>query len=230
MLFRSVQGKLESVLTRMAGAPVEVHGAGRTDAGVHARGQTASFRLPGKRDCRELQAYMNRYLPEDISVVSVEQAPERFHARLSALGKRYRYQLAFGGRKPVFDRKYVYRVEEPLDFEAMGRAAALLEGTHDFRSFCANRRMKKSTVRTLFRAELSVEPGRERGDLIFEGDGFLYHMVRILAGTLLEVGTGRRKPEEMKEILEAKNREAAGFTAPPQGLFLEKVWYSEEEQ
>lgn len=227
---RTIQGKLEGVLTRLEGEKVEVHGAGRTDAGVHARGQTASFHLSSGRDSHELLEAMNRYLPEDIAVLSLQLAPERFHARLNALGKRYRYQIGFGSRKPVFERKYLYRVEEALDFEAMERAARYLEGTRDFRSFCGSRRMKKSTVRTIFRIEQQVDPRQGRADLVFQGDGFLYHMVRILTGTLLEVGMGKRKPEEIPGILEARNREAAGFTAPPQGLFLEKVWYSEEER
>ena len=227
---RTIQGKLEAVLSRLAGCPVEVNGAGRTDAGVHARGQAASVRMKTDCSCCEIQEYLNRYLPEDIAVLSVEQAPERFHARLNAAGKRYRYQLAFGGRKPVFDRKYLYRVEEPLDFQAMRQAAGYLAGSHDFRSFCSLRRMKKSTVRTLFGIEILEDREQERADLIFEGNGFLYHMVRILTGTLLEVGSGKRRPEDLEKILEAGNREAAGFTAPPQGLFLEHVWYSEEER
>ena len=227
---KTSQGKLEAVLSRLAGCPVEVNGAGRTDAGVHALGQTASFRMKTECSCREIQEYANRYLPEDIAVLSLEEAPERFHARLHAAGKRYRYQLAFGSRKPVFDRKYLFRLEEAPDFGAMRQAARELEGTHDFRSFCSLRKMKKSSVRTIFRIGILEDFERERAELIFEGNGFLYHMVRILTGTLLEVGAGRRSPEEMRRILEAEDRGAAGFTAPPQGLFLEKVWYSEEEQ
>ena len=226
---RTIQGKVEAVLSRLAGQPVEVHGAGRTDAGVHARGQTASFRLDPARPCGDILDYLNRYLPEDVAVLTLERAPERFHARLSAVGKRYRYQLALGKCKPVFDRKYRYRVEEPLDFAAMERAARALEGTHDFRSFCANRRMKKSTVRTLFHIGLQADEPAGRADLIFEGDGFLYHMVRILTGTLLEVGLGRRAPEDMAAVLAAEDRARAGFTAPPQGLFLERVWYDARE-
>lgn len=225
---RTIQGKLEAVLSRLAGIPVEVNGAGRTDAGVHASGQTASFQMETELSGREVQDYLNHYLPEDIAVLSLEPAPPKFHARLNALGKRYRYQLAFGSAKPVFDRKYLYRVEEALDFDAISRAAKNMEGTHDFRSFCANRRMKKSSVRTIFRIGFEVNREMGRADLVFEGNGFLYHMVRILTGTLLEVGTGKKKPGDIEKILEARDREAAGFTAPPQGLFLENVWYSEE--
>ena len=209
----------------MTGEPVQIQGAGRTDAGVHARGQAASVRMKTDRSCCEIQEYLNRYLPEDIAVLSVEQAPERFHARLNAAGKRYRYQLAFGGRKPVFDRKYLYRVEEPLDFQAMRQAAGYLAGSHDFRSFCSLRRMKKSTVRTLFGIEILEDREQERADLIFEGNGFLYHMVRILTGTLLEIGTGKRDASKLPVVIAAEDRSLAGFLAPARGLFLRKVYY-----
>ena len=219
----TIQGKLEAVLSRLAQDPVEVHGSGRTDAGVHALGQVASVQLPGEPAPQEVMDYLNRYLPEDIAAVAVEPAPPRFHARLSAKGKRYRYQLRLGRVPDVFRRKYQYRVEEPLDLAAMERAAALLTGRHDFRSFCADRRFKKSTVRTLRSIEL--DPRGADLDLVFRGDGFLYHMVRILTGTLLEVGLGRRAAEDIPAILAAGDRSAAGFTAPAQGLVLVEVAY-----
>ena len=219
----TLQGRLEGVLSRMVGKPVEIQGAGRTDAGVHARGQVASVHLPEGYTPQEVQNYLNRYLPEDVAVVDVVEVGERFHARLSATGKEYRYHIRMGSVPDVFARKYQYRVEEPLDLAAMERAAALLTGTHDFRSFCANRRFKKSTVRTL----RSIELDRRGADLslTFRGDGFLYHMVRILTGTLLEVGLGKRPQEDMTAILSAKDRSAAGPTAPAQGLVLVEVEY-----
>ena len=219
----TIQGKLESVLSRLAGEPVEVHGAGRTDAGVHALGQTASVRLPGDREPAELLACCARYLPEDIAVIAAGRAEERFHARLNAVGKEYRYELRLGPVPDVFRRKYQYHLPGDLDTAAMERAAAYLTGRHDFRSFCANRRYKKSTVRTVSAIELD-----RRGDdltLIFRGDGFLHHMVRILTGTLIEVGQGKRAPEDMPAILAAGDRAAAGFTAPAQGLTLARVDY-----
>ena len=219
----TLQGKLESVLSRLAGQPVEVHGAGRTDAGVHAEGQVVSVRLPGERAAGEIMSYVNRYLPEDVAVIAAEEAEERFHARLSAVGKVYRYSLRVGDTPNVFRRKYQYRVEGPLDVEAMRRAAALLCGTHDFRSFCANRRYKKSTVRTVTSIVLE-ERGAEL-DITFRGDGFLYNMVRILTGTLLEVGLGERHAEDMTAVLAALDRTAAGKTAPAQGLCLVEVEY-----
>lgn len=219
----TLQGRLEGVLSRMVGRPVEIQGAGRTDAGVHARGQVASVHLPEGYTPREIQDYLNHYLPEDVAVVAVEQVGERFHARLSATGKEYRYHIRMGTVPDVFTRKYAYRVEEPLDIPAMERAAQLLTGKHDFRSFCGNRRFKKSTVREVF--HIGVEVCGSDLTLIYRGDGFLYNMVRILTGTLLEVGLGQRTPESMVDILAARERTAAGKTAPAQGLVLQEVYY-----
>ena len=219
----TIQGKLEEVLSRLCAAPVEVHGAGRTDAGVHAEGQIASVRLPDGLSAAEIQDGLNHYLPEDIAVTAVQAAEERFHARLSAKGKVYRYSIRMGGVPDVFRRKYQYRVEEPLDLTAMKQAAELLTGTHDFRSFCSNKRYKKSTVRTV--RAISIEANGSDLTLTFEGDGFLYNMVRILTGTLLEVGLGRRNAEEIPEILASLDRTRAGKTAPAQGLCLIEVKY-----
>lgn len=219
----TLQGRLEGVLSRMVGKPVEIQGAGRTDAGVHARGQVASVHLPQGYTPQEVQNYLNRYLPEDVAVVDVVEVGERFHARLSATGKEYRYHIRMGSVPDVFARKYQYRVEEPLDLAAMERAAGYLTGKHDFRSFCGNRRFKKSTVREVF--HIGVEVCGSDLTLVYRGDGFLYNMVRILTGTLLEVGLGQRTPESMVDILEARERTAAGKTAPAQGLVLQEVYY-----
>ena len=219
----TIQGKLEEVLSRLCGTPVEVHGAGRTDAGVHAEGQIASVRLPDHLSAAEISEALNHYLPEDIAVTAVDKAEERFHARLSAKGKVYRYSIRMGGVPDVFRRKYQYRVEEPLDLTAMKQAAALLTGTHDFRAFCSNKRYKKSTVRTV--RAISIEANGSDLTLTFEGDGFLYNMVRILTGTMLEVGLGQRNAEEMPEILASLDRTRAGKTAPAQGLCLVEVKY-----
>lgn len=219
----TLQGRLEGVLSRMVDSPVEIQGAGRTDAGVHARGQVASVHLPEGYTPQEVQDYLNRYLPEDMAVVEVVEVRERFHARLSATGKEYRYHIRMGSVPDVFARKYQYRVEEPLDIPAMERAAGYLTGKHDFRSFCGNRRFKKSTVRDVF--HIGVEVCGSDLTLIYRGDGFLYNMVRILTGTLLEVGLGQRTPESMVDILEARERTAAGKTAPAQGLVLQQVFY-----
>ena len=219
----TIQGRLEAVLSRLAGEPVEVHGAGRTDAGVHAEGQVANVKLPGNRPASEVKAYLNQYLPEDIAVVDAEEVDDRFHARLSAKGKVYRYEMRLGDTPDVFRRKYQYRVEETLDVENMRAAAEKLCGTHDFRAFCANKRYKKSTVRTVH--SIRMEQVGVNLTLTYHGDGFLYNMVRVLTGTLIEVGRGLRTPEEMPEILASLDRMKAGKTAPAQGLCLEKVEY-----
>lgn len=219
----TIQGKLEAVLSRLAGQPIELHGAGRTDAGVHAEGQVASVKLPGNRPADEVMDYLNRYLPEDIAVIAAEEVHDRFHARLSAAGKIYRYDIRLGTTPDVFRRKYQYRVEEPLNIDAMRQAAALLTGTHDYRAFCANKRYKKSTVRTVHNIDIQVV-GFDM-TITFRGNGFLYNMVRILTGTLLEVGLGERKAEDMPAILDSLDRTRAGKTAPAQGLTLVEVTY-----
>ena len=219
----TIQGKIEGVLSRLTRECVEIHGAGRTDAGVHAEGQVASVKLSGKRPAAEVMAYLNQYLPEDIAVVDVQEADERFHARLTAVGKVYRYDIRLGSTPNVFRRKYQYRVEQPLDVAAMKKAAEYLTGTHDYRAFCSNKRYKKSTVRTVTAIEIAVNGADV--SITFRGDGFLYNMVRILTGTLLEVGLGERKPEDMPAILDSLDRTRAGKTAPAQGLTLVQVEY-----
>lgn len=220
---QTIQGKLEQVLSRLTGEEVEVHGAGRTDAGVHAKGQTANVRLAGVYDAEELKNLMNHYLPEDIEVREAVPVPERFHSRLNAVGKTYAYRLTVDGGKHVFERRFLYLYGKPLHTKAMKRAAEYFVGTHDFRSFCANRRMKKSTVRTIKSITFQETDGILT--ISFTGDGFLYHMIRILVGTLLEVGEGKRSPDSMEEVLKACNRQAAGPLAPAEGLTLEEVFY-----
>ena len=219
----TIQGKLEGVLSRLVGGPVEVHGAGRTDAGVHALGQTASVKLPGNLPPEQVRDYLNSYLPEDIAVIKVEQAEDRFHARLSAKGKVYRYDIRLGTVGDVFRRKYQYRVAEQLDVTVMRAAAEILTGTHDFRAFCSNKKYKKSTVRTVSAVDIAVHDADM--SITFQGNGFLYNMVRIMTGTLLEVGLGLRRVEEMEEILASQDRTRAGKTAPAQGLTLVQVEY-----
>lgn len=219
----TIQGKLSAVLHRMAGHPVEVIGSGRTDAGVHAFGQTANFHLEESRPAEEILSYLNRYLPEDIAVISAEEVDERFHSRYHAVEKTYLYRIHTGEIPNVFERRYLYDYSVPLDAERMREAARFLCGTHDFKSFCANKKMKKSTVRTIFRIEFEERPDELR--IFYTGSGFLQGMVRILTGTLIEVGNGRRNPSELPAILEAGNREAAGYTAPACGLALLSVSY-----
>ena len=221
----TIQGKIESVLSLMAGEEVRINGAGRTDAGVHARAMVASGPVPTDKTPEEIRDYMNHYLPDDICILEVTPAAERFHARFNAQGKHYRYTIYRGRLKPVFDRKYVWTLDEgeTIDCERMRKAAAYLVGEHDFKSFCGNPKMKKSTVRLV--DSITIKRSKNQIYFTFHGTGFLQHMVRILVGTLLEVGAGRIQPESMTEILEAKDRRVAGPTAPACGLCLERVDY-----
>lgn len=224
---KTIQGKLEQILFKMTGEEIEVHGSGRTDAGVHAKGQVANFHIyGGKKTPAEIMDYINEYLPEDIAVLSCETAPERFHSRLSAVKKTYCYQLEMGPKKDVFQRNYYYGLGTALDVPAMKEAAVFLTGQHDFKSFCGNKKMKKSTVRTIENIEFKQQESRLH--IYFTGNGFLQQMVRILTGTLIEVGLGKCAPDKMKEILDAQDRQAAGPTAPAQGLFLVNVEYEDK--
>ena len=219
----TIQGKLEAILERMYGQYVEIHGSGRTDAGVHALEQVANFHAPETFSTEEIKKTLNEYLSKDIRVLSAEKADERFHARLTARAKTYEYRIDNGEIANVFQRKYVMREEAPLDLTAMREAAGHLIGTHDFKTFCANKKMKKSTVRTIYSINIQEKEGIV--SIQYRGNGFLYNMVRILTGTLIEVGRGKLKQEEMQSILEAQDRGAAGFTAPAQGLYLVEVEY-----
>lgn len=220
----TIQGKIESVLEKLAGVPVEVISAGRTDAGVHAKGMTANFVLDNPLNTNDIRNYFNRYLPDDICVLEVHEASLRFHSRYNALGKTYCYTCYTGPIKPVFDRKYVYYLDREPDMERMREAAEYLKGTHDFAAFCSNPRMKKSTVRKVDRIDIA-----RKGPYItftYHGTGFLQHMIRILTGTLLETGYGKIQPDSIPGIIESKQRSLAGPTAPACGLCLMEVDYN----
>ena len=223
----TIQGKLEAVLSRMAGCDVEVIGAGRTDAGVHAKGMVANVHLDVDMPEKEILSYLNHYLPDDICVRECRVCSDRFHARYNALGKTYCYTCYVGDQKPVFNRKYVYPLEQIPDLSRMKAAAEFLMGEHDFASFCGNPKMKKSTVREV--DEIDISRKGSYLNLTFHGTGFLQYMVRILTGTLLEVGFGTREPGSIPDLLEAKERSLAGFTAPAKGLCLMKVDYNTEQ-
>ena len=220
---RTIQGKVEELLSRLLDQPVEAAGSGRTDAGTHARMQVVSFRARTALSPEEILSGLRRYLPADIGAVSLEEAPPRFHARLSCTGKTYVYRIWNSPAPNVFQRNYLWFLDEPLDLAAMARAAEALTGTHDYRSFCSLKRYKKSTVRRVERILLE-DLGPELR-LTFSGDGFLYHMVRILTGTLVAVGRGDLRPEDMAGILAARDRSRAGETAPACGLCLTEVRY-----
>ncbi len=226
---QTIQGKIESILHKQFGRQIEIDGSGRTDAGVHACGQVANFRLHQEEvaqfgaDPDRLMDLINEYLPEDIAVVEVRMASERFHSRLNAVEKTYVYRLWNSTTPNVFDRKYVCQIPQPLDVQAMRTAAELLLGTHDFAAFCGNAKMKKSTVRSVY--EIRIEEFGSEVRITYRGNGFLQNMVRILTGTLVEIGLGQRQANSIPEILTSKERCNAGGMMPACGLMLVEVKY-----
>lgn len=222
----TIEGKLEKILERLTGACQQVHGSGRTDAGVHAAGQVANVCLDTDMSEGEIRDYLNRYLPEDIKVLQVREVPERFHSRLWAKEKTYTYYIDMDEKSSVFARKYTYAVGKGLDVGAMEQAVGYLVGTHDFAGFCSNKKKKKSTVRTI--KDIRFQVSKNCLSVSVTGDGFLYNMVRILVGTLIEIGLGKRTPDSVKEVLDCRDRQAAGFMAPARGLFLVSVVYETE--
>lgn len=221
----TIQGKFEAILTKMTGLDfVQVDGSGRTDAGVHALGQVANFKIDTDMTAKDVMAYMNQYLPEDIGVIAIQEMPERFHSRLNAKGKTYRYRIWNTELPCIFARRYVYEILEELNLETMRTAAAYLIGKHDFKAFTSTKKSKKSTVRTID----FVEIDRNANEVVitYSGDGFLYHMVRILTGTLIEVGLGQRSPASVQALLEKDaTRDRAGALVPAKGLCLVEVRY-----
>ena len=271
---RTVQGYLEQTLSRLFGREIQLNGTSRTDAGVHALGQRASFRTDVSIPIERLARVCNNALCgreegsfalSPVRILEAKEMPPEFHARFDSRGKKYVYRILPGGSVDLFRRNYVYHVKEELDTEAMQAAAQRLVGTHDFKSFeSAGGTPRETTVRTIFDARVlrgdaapgpavsdkpsaatepmhstsnesadTAEPGHSpsqslRNDEIrleISGDGFLYNMVRIITGTLVEVGQGKRDPEEITRIIEAVDRTQAGHTAPPYGLYLAEVYY-----
>ena len=218
----TIQGKLEQTLSRILGEEIEISGSGRTDAGAHAKGQVANFHCESQMSCQEILSQLRRYLPDDIGIESCQEASPRFHARLNCTSKTYQYRIWNSERPCVFQRRYVYVMPDVLDVQKMQQAAEYFLGEHDFSAFCANKKMKKSTVRCIE----SIAITREGEELIltFTGDGFLYNMVRIMVGTLIEVGQNIRKADSIPLLFGGK-REDAGYLVPAQGLCLMEVNY-----
>ena len=218
----TIQGKVELTLSRILGEEIEITGSGRTDAGVHARGQVANFHCESTMKAEEILLKLRMYLPEDIGIYSCRDVSERFHARLNAKEKTYRYRIWNSKVPCVFERRFVAAMPEELNMEAMQQAARYLLGEHDFSAFCGNAKMKKSTVRYI----RSIDIRRQGEEIVFDitGNGFLHNMVRILVGTLIEVGRGVRQPDSIPALFGGK-RADAGFLAPAQGLCLMEVFY-----
>jgi tRNA pseudouridine38-40 synthase len=220
-----IQDIIEARLGAIFGGPVRIHGSGRTDAGVHARGQVFHFDAPWRHGPERLRAALRVGLPAAIQIKSVRAAPAEFHARFSATGKRYTYHLHLGDADP-FTRPYAWAIERPrpLDFDRMREAAALLRGRHDFAAYAAsNGSEREDTVRDLRRLDLVRRASRVK--IVFEADGFLYKMVRSLVGALVAVGEGKLSLDEVSALLAGARRTEAVHTAPPQGLFLDRVFY-----
>lgn len=234
---RTVQGEIEHVLKYIAGHDVHIHGTSRTDAGVHALGQCASFDWDCNMPVEKLPEVMNRRFgaggegrsgaPGDIRILSAEVMPDDFHARYSCRGKTYRYVIDRTGDIFLRNRAFQYPGAKDLDIAAMREAASYIIGTHDFKCFeTAGGTPRETTVRTVSRLDIS-----ESGESIvieITGDGFLYNMVRIISGTLVEAGDGRRTPESVRDAIESRDRSRAGFTAPPQGLYLKEIYFDQE--
>ena len=220
----TVQGRIEHVLHLMTGEKIELHGSGRTDTGVHALAQVANFHTKSQMGLSEMEAYLHKYFPDDIDLLDIRGMPERFHSRLNAKGKEYLYRIwNHPSNKNIFNRGYYFQIKQPLDIEKMKQAADLFVGTKDFRSFTALKSKNKSTVRTLSKIEILKKESEIT--INFSGDGFLHRMVRVITGTIIQVGLGELSVSEIKEMFEKEQRSAAGFTAPPHALFLVKVIY-----
>lgn len=246
----TVQGHLEKLLSSLFKREILLNGTSRTDAGVHAYGQCASFKADINIPTEKLALVMNNALSgyekgpfalSPVRIIAAEEKPMDFHARFNCKGKKYIYKIRNSGGIDVFRRNFVYHVDKPLDIPGMKRAASFIAGTHDFKSFeAAGGTPRETTVRTIYDIEVKIEESdAESGglphdcaftrglELHITGDGFLYNMVRIITGTLVDVGLGRIAPDDMKRIIEAKDRSAAGHTAPPYGLYLSEVYYEE---
>jgi len=218
----TIQAVIEKAIAEIVGEKVEINGSGRTDAGVHAMGQAANFKTAKRIDKDSFLKEINGKLPSSIAVKSIKEAEERFHARLNAKGKTYEYTIWKAPYNNAFGKRFAFECAG-LDCERMKKAAALLVGTHDFLGFSSLKKSKKSTVRTIF--SIDIKEDDETVKISYTGNGFLYNMVRIMTGTLIETGEGKREAESIADVLDKKDRALAGFTAPAQGLCLMDVFY-----
>ncbi len=218
----TIQERFENILFKLCGKSVEIFASGRTDKGVHAKGQVANFKCDLLMAPDEITDYFNKYLPEDIKVLSAKIENERFHSRLNAKSKTYEYNIATV-RPSVFNRKYIYYCQNNVDVAKMRNAACKFLGTHDFIGFSSIKKTKKSTIRTINSIDILEESGIIT--IRINGNGFLYNMVRIISGTLLEIGTGKKEESVIDEVFKLKDRSLSGETLPACGLKLENVYY-----
>jgi len=219
----TLQGRLEYIISQVTGEEIEITGAGRTDKDVHALGQVANFKTISPLSLKEIEEGIDALLPKDIRIISAEIVPDRFHARLHAKMKEYVYQVWNAPEKNVFERHYFYHIPQPLDIGLMEQAKAYFTGTRDFKNFTAMKSKDKSTVKTIESIDISVQGSKVF--LTFKGEGFLHKMVRIIAGTLIEVGLKEKTLEDVKDMFDKPSRVTSGFTAPAHALFLKKVFY-----
>ena len=219
----NIQGEIEKAIGEITGEEIELNASGRTDAGVHSLGQTANFRTNSKIDIEKFPVAINSKLKQSIRIIKAEEVEENFHSRYSCKGKKYRYIINNSKYGSAIYRDLEYHMPIKLDVEAMQKAIKYFEGEHDFKGFKASGTSSKSSVRTIYSAKILQEGDRIIIEL--EGNGFLYNMVRIIAGTIVDVGLGKIRPEEIPEIINSKDRNRAGKTLPPQGLYLVEVYY-----
>ncbi len=219
----TIQGKIEAVLSKMTEEEIEIIGSGRTDMGVHAIGQVANFKTNSDMSIQKIKSYLYEYLPEDIVVRKLEEVEERFHSRYNAESKVYMYKIYNSEMHNPFLRKYSTHIPKNLNIDLMKEASKYLIGEHDFTSFASSKSKKKSNVRTIY--SLEIQKNKDIIEIYVHGNGFLYNMVRIIAGALIDVGLKKIKPEDIQTMLENKNRIQASDTAPAKGLYLYKVKY-----
>lgn len=219
----TVQEVTEAAVSKILNTPTTIHGCSRTDTGVHAEMFCFTFQTENMIPLRNFVRGINGYLPDDISVLSCEEAPLDFHARFSCKGKTYLYRIHCSESKNPFLKDLALHYRRPIDIDLMREAASKFIGTHDFGSFCADCSKKVDTVRTIYQFQIEINENDVR--ILVKGNGFLYNMVRILVGTLLDINEGRIKIDEIESIMKARDRKLAGRTAPPHGLYLHEVYY-----
>lgn len=220
---KTIQSSIEQSLMQILDEKIEIVASGRTDAGVHALAQVANFYTTTSMNLREIKSKLNEILPVDIRILDVCEVPLSFHSRYDAISKEYEYRIDLRNKPDVFTRAYVLSYPEELNLQAMKKAALYMLGEHDFAGFSSKMKDERTTIKTI--EAIHFECTGEQLFIRIKGDGFLYNMVRIIVGTLLEVGTGKRTPESILEVLKTRNRSKAGYTVSSKGLFLKQVWY-----